>query len=278
MLPRSPQVSWNFYSEFQILQQQFSGTTLWLTESRYIPCSVQTRLGIFPLLSSAFSSNETVPLLLLIYWLWSYFPFQKSHLQDKKRIKMLMESLPWYLVSSPRLLLLTCLLCVLGTCVLAKETMEIWAAGFYVSVCIRPIPNVWHFGQKYNWRPTFHRFKYLKVMSQANKLLNNLRSIPLPWQIDIPNNLEGQFKFRILRLLGALHQDAEPAPVHLIPPPARPWTTAAFTTTHVNSPSAQPTPSTTPCKRQLPGPPWEPEVHTQGSVHLRRLNPEKKPV
>lgn len=38
---------------------------------------------------------------------------------------MLMESLPWYLVSSPRLLLLTCLLCVLGTCVSAKETMEI---------------------------------------------------------------------------------------------------------------------------------------------------------
>ena len=56
---------------------------------------------------------------------------------------MVMDSHPWYFVSSPRLLLLNSLLCFLGASVSAKKIMDILAWNFLcVSMLIRPTPNI----------------------------------------------------------------------------------------------------------------------------------------
>lgn len=57
-------------------------------------------------------------------------------------------------------------------------------------------------GQEYKWRPTYHTYTYLKVMDQANKLLHEMYSAFLPWQMYLHNDLKARLKFRIFRSLG----------------------------------------------------------------------------
>lgn len=94
-------------------------------------------------------------------------------------------------------------------------------------------------------------------------------------------NWKATCKFRILRLLGAWHQNAEvwedqPTLVYLLPSPAQPQTTAGFTTTHGNTQlhnKLYPQPLTNSCflaPHQTQG------CTPQGTVHCRRLNPGKK--
>lgn len=47
-------------------------------------------------------------------------------------------------------------------------------------------------GQECKWRSTYHMFKYLNGIDQANRLLNKIFSILFPRQIYLHNDLEGQ--------------------------------------------------------------------------------------
>lgn len=54
-------------------------------------------------------------------------------------------------------------------------------------------------GQEFKQQFTYHVSKYLKAISQDNKLFNKIHLL-LPSQMNLHNILEGRYDFRILRL------------------------------------------------------------------------------
>ena len=78
---------------------------------------------------------------------------------------------------------------------------------------LRPIITFSWSGARVQWRATYHMSKYITGTSKHNKLLKKICSNPLPQQIDLHNDLEGQVQISSPSEFLSEHEEKEaPSP------------------------------------------------------------------
>lgn len=75
---------------------------------------------------------------------------------------------------------------------------------------IRPTPTLREPKPAHKWRPPCHVSKYLRVVNQANKLLDNICPFLLPGQTYPYNNFKGTFQIQMLGPLEPQGQGMRP--------------------------------------------------------------------